>query len=89
MAVQLKFCLVGAAGAIIHRNPQSSQWDYCRLVEEMETTYGPFSEFAAAVAIELRQRVRQVGEALHVLRDDIYSKVSVAYSDRTETEKTP
>lgn len=77
MAFQLKFCLVGAARAIVHRNPRSPQWDYSRLVEEMET----------AVAIELRQHVCKVGEALHVLRDDIYDKVSAAYSGRTETEQ--
>ncbi|CAL8343053.1 unnamed protein product [Merluccius merluccius] len=87
MAFQLKFRLVGAAGAVIHRNPRSSQWDYCHLVEKMETAYGPSSEHTAAVAIELRQCVRKIGEALHVLRDDIYGKVSVAYSDRTETEQ--
>ncbi|KAM3623655.1 uncharacterized protein V6R79_013858 [Siganus canaliculatus] len=87
MAVHLKFCLVGAAGAIVQRNPQSFQWDYSRLVEEMEMAYGPSSEHAAAVAIELRQRVRKLGEALHVLRDDIYDKVSAAYSDRTEAEQ--
>lgn len=87
MAVQLNYCLVGAAGAIIHRNPRSARWDYSRLVVEMETAYGPSSEHAAAVAIELRQRVRRSGEALHVLRDDIYGKVSVAYSGRTETEQ--
>lgn len=87
MTVQLKFCLVGPAGAIVHRNPRSSQWDYRRLVREMEMAYGPSSEHAAAVAIELRQRVRKPGEPLHTLRDDIYGKVSVAYSDRTETEQ--
>ncbi|CAL8360385.1 unnamed protein product [Merluccius merluccius] len=37
MAVQLKFCMVGAAGAIIHRNTRPAQWDYVRLVEEIET----------------------------------------------------
>ncbi|KAJ8369381.1 hypothetical protein SKAU_G00094090 [Synaphobranchus kaupii] len=63
MAVHLKFCLVGAARAIVHRNPRSSQWDYSRLVEEMETAYGPSSEHAAAVAIKLRQRVRKLGDA--------------------------
>ncbi|XP_061754270.1 uncharacterized protein LOC133551511 isoform X2 [Nerophis ophidion] len=87
MAVQLKFCLVGAAGAIIHRNPRSAQWGYCRLVEEMETAYGPSSQHAAAVAIELRRRTRKRGEALHVLRDDIYEGVSVAYSNRTDAEQ--
>eukprot|EP00064_Thunnus_orientalis_P013363 superscaffoldBa00002165_g13402 len=53
----------------------------------METAYGPCSEHAAAVAIELRQRVRKPGEALHVLRDDIYEQVSVAYSDKTDNEQ--
>ncbi|KAI9536884.1 hypothetical protein NQZ68_030106 [Dissostichus eleginoides] len=87
MAIQLKFCLVGAAAAIVHRNPRSSLWNYRHLLEELETAYGPSSEQAAAVAIELRQRVRKTGEALHVLRDDIYGKVSVAYSNRNETEQ--
>jgi len=59
MVVQLKFYLVEAAGAIIHRNPRSSQWDYC-CFQEMETAYGPTPENAAAMAIELRQHVRQV-----------------------------
>lgn len=31
MAVQLKFCLVGAAGAIVHKTPRSSQWVDSRL----------------------------------------------------------
>jgi len=81
MAVHLKFCLVGAAGAILHRNPRSSQWDYSRLVEEMETAYGPSSEHAAAVAIQLRKRVRKLGEPLHVLRDDLYGKMSGQQQD--------
>lgn len=78
---------MGAAGAIVHRNPRSAQWNYSRLVEEVEIAYGPSSEHAAAVAIELRQRVRKPGESLHLLRDDIYEKVSVAYSDRTERKQ--
>lgn len=45
------------------------------------------SEHAAAVAIQLRQRVRRPGEVLHVLRDDIYERVAVAHSDRTEAEQ--
>lgn len=28
MAIQLKFCIVGTAGAVIHRNPPSSHLDY-------------------------------------------------------------
>lgn len=48
---------------------------------------GPSSEHAAAVAIELKRHVRKVGEALHILRDNVYGKVSIAYSDKTETEQ--
>lgn len=87
MAIQLKFCLTGAAGAIVHRNPRSSRWDYRRLLEELETAYGPSSDHAAAVAVELRQRLRKPGEALHVFRDDIYGKVAVAYGDWSEAEQ--
>lgn len=86
-AIQLKFCLIGAAGAIVHRNPRSSRWDYRRLVEELETAYGPSSDHAATVAVELRQRVRKSGEPLHVFRDDIYGKVAVAYGDWSEAEQ--
>lgn len=89
MAVQLKFCLLGMAGVVIHRNPRSSQWDYSCLVEDLETAYCPSSEHTATVASELRQCVRKLAEAFHVLRDDIYGKVSVAYSNWTETEQTP
>ncbi|XP_077362008.1 uncharacterized protein LOC144006828 [Festucalex cinctus] len=87
MTTQLKFCLVGAAGAIVHRNPRSGKWDYRRLVDELETAYGPSSDHAAAVAVELRQRVRKQGEALHVFRDDIYGRIAVAYGDKAETEE--
>lgn len=87
MTVQMRFCLVGAAGAVIHKNPRSGRWDYARIVEEMDAAYGPSSEHAAAIGIELRQRVRKAGEPLHVLRDDIYEKVSIVYADRSEREQ--
>eukprot|EP00064_Thunnus_orientalis_P012643 superscaffoldBa00001964_g12678 len=48
---------VGAAGSIVHKNPRSYQWEYERIVEEMEITYGPFLGHAAALHVELRQRV--------------------------------
>ncbi|XP_028299789.1 uncharacterized protein LOC114461699 [Gouania willdenowi] len=86
-AVQLKFSLRGAAGAIVHKNPKSDRWSYLRMVEEIEAAYGPRSEHAAAIGIELRQRVRRPGEALHTLRDDIYEKVSIVYANRTELEQ--
>ena len=87
MAVQLRFSLTGAAGAIIHKNPRSAKWGYQRIVEEIEEAYGPCSEHAAAVGIELRQRTRKPGESLHTLRDDIYERVSIAYADRGEMEQ--
>ncbi|KAM6975889.1 retrovirus-related Pol polyprotein from transposon 412 [Tautogolabrus adspersus] len=87
MAVQLRFSLTGTAGAIVHKNPKSARWSYQRIVEEIETAYGPCSEHAAAIGIELRQRVRRPGEALHTLRDDIYEKVSIVYADRSETDQ--
>uniref|UniRef100_A0A3B4WDD1 Gypsy retrotransposon integrase-like protein 1 n=2 Tax=Seriola lalandi dorsalis TaxID=1841481 RepID=A0A3B4WDD1_SERLL len=86
-AVQLRFNLTGAAGAIIHKNPRSGRWSYQQIVDEIEAAYGPCSEHAAAIGIELRQRVRQPGETLHSLRDDIYEKVSIVYADRTEREQ--
>ena len=87
MAVQLRFSLTGAAGAIVHKNPRSARWSYQRIVDEMEAAYGPCSEHAAAVGIELRQRTRQPSESLHTLRDDIYERVSIAYADRGEMEQ--
>ncbi|CAI5674954.1 unnamed protein product [Oreochromis niloticus] len=87
MAVQLRFSLRGAAGAIIHKNPKSARWSYQRIVEEVEAAYGPCSEHAAAIGIELRQRIRKPGEALHTLRDDIYEKVSIVYANRSELEQ--
>ncbi|CAI5682172.1 unnamed protein product [Oreochromis niloticus] len=87
MAVQLRFSLRGAAGAIIHKNPKSARWSYQRIVEEVEAAYGPCSEHAAAIGIELRQRIRKPGEALHTLRDDIYEKVSIVYANCSELEQ--
>ena len=77
MAVQLRFSLNGAAGAIVHKNPRSDRWSYRQIVTGIVTAYGPRSEHAAAIGIELRQRVRGQNEALHLLRDDIYESCRV------------
>ncbi|XP_026016691.1 uncharacterized protein LOC113017801 isoform X2 [Astatotilapia calliptera] len=61
MAVQLRFSLRGAAGAIIYKNPKSAHWSYQRIVEEVEAANGPCSEHAAAIGIELWQRIRKPG----------------------------
>lgn len=87
MAVQLRFSLTGAAGAIVHKNPRSARWSYQRIVDEVDAAYGPCSAHAAVIGIELRQRVRGPGEALHSLRDDIYEKFSIMHGDRTEQEQ--
>lgn len=87
MTVQLRFCLVGAAGAVVHKNPRSSRWDYKRIVAEIDAVYGPSSQHAASIGVELRRRVRKPGESLHALRDDIYEKISIVYADRSEAEQ--
>uniref|UniRef100_A0AAV2LRT2 Uncharacterized protein n=1 Tax=Knipowitschia caucasica TaxID=637954 RepID=A0AAV2LRT2_KNICA len=68
-------------------NPNSANWSYEHIVKEVDAAYGPQSEHAAAVGIELRQRVRKQGETMHTLRDDIYEKVAIVYGDRTEREQ--
>lgn len=55
MAEQVRFSLTGAAGAIIHKNPRSARTNYQRIVGEIEAAYGPSSEHAVAIGIELRQ----------------------------------
>ena len=87
LTCQLKFCLMGSLQKGLASTETNSQWDYSRLVE-MENVNGSSSEHAAAVAIELRVRVRKPGEALHVLRNDIYgvrSQVSIGVEVFTNT----
>uniref|UniRef100_A0AAV2K6V2 Integrase p58-like C-terminal domain-containing protein n=1 Tax=Knipowitschia caucasica TaxID=637954 RepID=A0AAV2K6V2_KNICA len=71
----------------VYENPNSANWSYEHIVKEVDAAYGPRSEHAAAVGIELRQRVRKQGETMHTLRDDIYEKVAIVYGDRTELEQ--
>lgn len=54
-------------------------WDYRRLVEELEIAYGPSSDHAAAVAVELRQRVCKPGETRHVFMGE-YSCATLSSS---------
>lgn len=87
MIKQLRFSLTGAAGAIIHENPRSACWNYQWILGEHEAAYGPCSEDAAAIGIELRQCMQGPAEALHRLRDDMYEKVSIVYADCNELEQ--
>eukprot|EP00064_Thunnus_orientalis_P023490 superscaffoldBa00008925_g23735 len=84
MVVQLRLDLTRAAGAIVHKNPRSGRWSYQRIVDEIEAAYGPCSEHAAAIGIELKQRSGcQVKPSM---QDDINEKVSIMYADCTERE---
>lgn len=87
MAVQLRFSLTGAAGAIVHKNPRSSRWNNQKIIDRIESAYWPRLVHAAAIGNELTQRLRKPGETLHSLRDDIYEKVSIVYGDRIEQEQ--
>ena len=84
---QLKNCLTGPASSIVLKNPNSSTWSFDELIEEVDLTYGPRSKHAAILKIELRSRRRAKGEALHTLRDDIYSKVFDIYGDHNPSER--
>ncbi|KAL1268872.1 hypothetical protein QQF64_034235 [Cirrhinus molitorella] len=79
MTLQMRFCLVGTAGSVIHKNPRSGSWNYVHIVD-VEAAYGPSSEHTAAIGIELRQSVHRAGE----LRDNIYKKVSIVYANPSE-----
>lgn len=87
LAIQLRFSLSDAADAIVHKNPNSANWSHECIVQEVDAAYGSQSAHAAAVGIDLRQRVRKPGQAMHALRDDIYKKVVIVYGDRTELEQ--
>lgn len=63
---------------MIHKKLRSGCCNYVCIV--VEAAYGASSKHAAAIGIQLRQRVRRAGEPLHVLRKDIYENVSIAYA---------
>lgn len=68
-------------GTLVHPNGTiAACWKH-------ETAYGPSSDHAVAVPVELRQRVRKPGVAVHVFRDDIYGRVAVSYGDWSEAEQ--
>ena len=87
MGEQLRHCLTGQAGSIVHKNSHALRWSYSRIVWEVDCAYGPVSDHAATLSMELRERVRGVDEPLHSLRDDISEKVSIVYGDCTEAEQ--
>ena len=87
MGHQLCFALTGPAGNIVRKNPAARDWTYPQLCMAVDAAYGPRSHHAAMLGVELRRRVRQPGETLHALRDDIYEKVAVVYGDRPPAEQ--
>ena len=86
MAEQLRFSLKGPAGNAVRKNRDSFSWSIGRMVHELDHIFGPQSQHAIALGMELRRRVRQPGEALYALRDDIQEKVSIVYGDRSDSE---
>ena len=80
---QLKHNLTGQAFSIVHQNPNSKTWTFAQLVEELCATFGPNSQHSSILKLQLRNRKRQSGEELYKLRNDIYEKVTNAYSDRS------
>lgn len=55
MAVQLRFNLTGASGAIVHKNHRSARWSYLWIVDEV---------FTAAIGTALRVRGRSMNSPL-------------------------
>ncbi len=76
---QLKNCLVGEAGSIVHRNPASICWTYDDVVAQVGAVFGPSKDHQFMLLEKLERRKRKRGEALHVLRDDICELVDMAY----------
>ena len=81
---QLKNCLVGEAGSVVHKNPAAELWDFDQVVTHVGAAYGPSREHQLLLIDKLERRKRRKGESLHLLRDDICEMVSVAYSGKSQ-----
>lgn len=78
-ASMLRSCLIGEAGSIIYSNPMALQWSFSRIVQEMDSAFGPGKEHRLLLISKLEQRRRKKGESLRTLRDDIQQTVALAY----------
>lgn len=87
MCSQLKNCLVGEAGSIIHKNPASVLWSYDEVVSQLESVYGSGREHQLLWIEKLEKRKRRRGEALHALRDDLCDLVAMAYPDFSHAQR--
>ena len=76
---QLKNCLTGSAGSIVHKNPAAVAWTYDDVVDQVGAVYGPSREHQLLLVEKLERRKRKKGESLHTLRDDICELVDIAY----------
>ena len=82
-AEQLLHNLTGAAGAVLGDREGVHLWTFQEMKEEMESVFGPKSDRAVALAVELRQRKLQPGESLHELAAYIRRSVRIAYADKS------
>jgi hypothetical protein len=81
MGDQIKNCLVGEAGSIVHKNPASRLWTYDDVVAQVGAIFGPSREHKMLLIEKLERRKRRKNEPLHALRDDICELVEVAYPE--------
>lgn len=54
-------------------------------MKEVEAAFGPSCEHATAIGLELRL-CEETLETLHMLRDDIYEKLTIVYGHYPEPE---
>jgi hypothetical protein len=82
---QLRHSLSGDAEYAINSNDQT--FTYRTLVNELEALYGPRSDEAVRIAVELRQRKLKSGETLQNLAHDIRRRVKIAYAHKSVNDQ--
>ena len=83
MGDQLKNCLVGEAGTIIHKIPESVYWGFNEVSAELSAAFGPSRDHQLLLQEKLERRRRKKGESLFSLRADIGELVEVAYPNHS------
>ena len=81
-AEQLSHHLVGVADAVLGDIEETGEMSYQEMLDRLEATFGPKSDDAVALGVELRQRKLQPGETLHSLAAYIRKSVNTAYGDK-------
>ena len=86
-ASQLRYALRGDAEAAVNSIQGVEFWPYRRLVQELEEIYGPRSNEATRLCVELRQRKRKAGESLQNLATDIRRGVNIVYAHKSLADR--